>query len=126
MLEGLEADVVTLNQVTDVQVLHDRGGLIDVEFIVQYLILGHSHRHPELIANIGNLALLKLAARLELIPADTALAVHDAYRRFRQLQHALRLQGDKYARVDRAMLAPEIAAVKKLWDVVLGAAPAPR
>jgi hypothetical protein len=38
----------------------------------------------------------------------------------------LRLQGDKYARVDRAMLAPEIAAVKKLWDVVLGAAPAPR
>jgi glutamate-ammonia-ligase adenylyltransferase len=105
---------------------HDRGGLIDVEFIVQYLILGHSHRHPELIANIGNLALLKLAARLELIPADTALAVHDAYRRFRQLQHALRLQGDKYARVDRAMLAPEIAAVKQLWDAVLGAAPAPR
>jgi glutamate-ammonia-ligase adenylyltransferase len=25
---------------------HDRGGLIDVEFIVQYLILGHAHRHP--------------------------------------------------------------------------------
>ncbi|HEV7823212.1 MAG TPA: bifunctional glutamine synthetase adenylyltransferase/deadenyltransferase, partial [Burkholderiales bacterium] len=103
---------------------HDRGGLIDVEFIVQYLILGHSHHHPELLANIGNLALLKLAAELELIPADAALEVHGAYRRFRQLQHALRLQGDKYARVDAAAIAPEIAAVKRLWEIVLvGAQP---
>jgi glutamate-ammonia-ligase adenylyltransferase len=104
---------------------HDRGGLIDVEFIVQYLILGHAHRHPELIANIGNLALLKLAARLELLPADLAMSVHDAYRRFRQLQHALRLQGDKYARVEGATLTTEIAAVQKLWNVVLGATRAP-
>lgn len=28
VLEGLEADVVTFNQVTDVQILHDKGGLI--------------------------------------------------------------------------------------------------
>ncbi|MEO8442812.1 MAG: hypothetical protein ABI547_10010, partial [Betaproteobacteria bacterium] len=81
------------------------------------------HRHVELIANIGNLALLKLAARLDMIPADTALAVHDAYRHFRQLQHALRLQGDKYARVDGATLASETAAVTTLWELVLGAEP---
>ena len=102
---------------------HDRGGLIDVEFIVQYLVLGHSHRHAELIANIGNLALLKLAARLGLIAADDALAVHDAYRRFRELQHAVRLQGDKFARVGAATLKREIAAVKKLWAAVLGTTP---
>jgi glutamate-ammonia-ligase adenylyltransferase len=100
-------------------VKHDRGGLIDVEFIVQYLVLGHAHRHTGLIANIGNLALLKLAARLGLITADDALAVHDAYRNFRQLQHALRLQGEKYARVEAGTLAREIAAVKQLWSVVL-------
>ena len=103
---------------------HDRGGLIDVEFIVQFLILGHSHRHPQLIANIGNLALLKVAARLDLIAAPDADAVHDAYRRFRQLQHALRLKGDKFARVDGATLAHEIAAVQTLWKAVLGAAAA--
>ncbi|MEK7835731.1 MAG: bifunctional [glutamate--ammonia ligase]-adenylyl-L-tyrosine phosphorylase/[glutamate--ammonia-ligase] adenylyltransferase, partial [Pseudomonadota bacterium] len=57
---------------------HDRGGLIDVEFIVQYLVLGHSHRHAELTGNIGNLALLKLAARLGLIAENEALAAHDA------------------------------------------------
>ena len=32
VLEGLEADVVTLNQVTNVQVLHDRGGLIGADW----------------------------------------------------------------------------------------------
>ena len=39
---------------------HDRGGIVDVEFIVQYLVLGFAHRHPELTGNIGNLALLRL------------------------------------------------------------------
>ncbi len=102
---------------------HDRGGLIDVEFIVQYLVLGYSHQYPQLVGNIGNLALLKLAAHLGLIAQSAALAVHDAYRRLRQLQHALRLQGDKYARVEAGTLAQEIAAVKKLWAGVLEAAP---
>ena len=101
---------------------HDRGGLIDVEFIVQFLVLGHAHRHAELIANVGNLALLLLAGRLGLVSQDAALAAHDAYRRLRRLQHALRLQGGKFARVDGATLNAEITAIKNLWDAVLGGA----
>ncbi len=81
---------------------HDRGGIIDVEFIVQYLVLGHAHAQEELTGNIGNLALLKLAARLGLVGEPSAQAAHDAYRRFRQLQHSLRLQGEPYARIDPA------------------------
>ncbi|MBI4192776.1 MAG: bifunctional [glutamate--ammonia ligase]-adenylyl-L-tyrosine phosphorylase/[glutamate--ammonia-ligase] adenylyltransferase [Betaproteobacteria bacterium] len=99
---------------------HDRGGLIDVEFIVQYLVLGYSHRHAELTGNIGNLALLKLAAKLGLIAESKASAAHDAYRRLRQLQHSLRLQGEKYARIEPGKLPREIAAVKELWNSVLG------
>ena len=56
-----------------------RGGIIDVEFIVQYLVLGHAHAHAELTGNIGNLALLKLAARLGLIEQDIAGAVQAAF-----------------------------------------------
>ena len=99
---------------------HDRGGLIDVEFIVQYLVLGHSYQFAELTGNIGNLALLKLASRLDLIGEKEAMAVHDAYRRMRQLQHARRLQGYKYARVQPSTLKSEIAAVMGLWNSVLG------
>ena len=57
---------------------HDRGGMIDIEFIVQMLVLAHAHGRPELTANDGNIALLKLAAKLGLIPGDSADAVADA------------------------------------------------
>jgi glutamate-ammonia-ligase adenylyltransferase len=99
---------------------HDRGGIIDVEFMVQYLVLAHSSSHAELTANSGNLALVMRAAALGLIPADEARAAHAAYRRYRQLQHALRLRGDRYARVERESVAAETAAVRRLWDRVLG------
>jgi glutamate-ammonia-ligase adenylyltransferase len=99
---------------------HDRGGIIDVEFIVQYLVLGHSHEHEALTRNLGNLALLKIAAGLGLAPEGAALAAHDAYRRFRQLQHSLRLQGERYARIVPAEVRAEAAAVRALWAAVLG------
>ena len=99
---------------------HDRGGIIDVEFAVQYLVLGHAHRHAELAGNIGNLALLKLAATLGLLPAELAERARTAYREFRRLQHRLRLTGAQYARVPPEEVAPHAAAVRELWATVLG------
>jgi glutamate-ammonia-ligase adenylyltransferase len=102
---------------------HDRGGIVDVEFIVQYLVLGAADRHAELTGNIGNLALLKLAARLGLIPEDMAANAHAAYREFRRLQHQLRLQGERYARVEPATVREHAQAVIKLWDKVFAEQP---
>jgi glutamate-ammonia-ligase adenylyltransferase len=99
---------------------HDRGGMIDIEFIVQYLVLAHAHRHPALVANDGNIALLKLAAKLALIPADAAEEVGSAYREFRRLQHGLRLNGAKYARVPHDEVKDAIAATLALWRKVFG------
>ena len=100
---------------------HDRGGIIDVEFIVQYLVLGYSEQHAELTGNIGNLALLKLAGRLGLVENQQALAAHDAYRDFRQRQHRLRLAGEQYARVAPKEVSAHAAAVLALWQSVFGA-----
>ena len=99
---------------------HDRGGMIDIEFIVQYLVLAHAHRHPALVANDGNIALLKLAAGLGLVPADAAEEVGSAYREFRRLQHGLRLNGAKYARVPHDEVKDGIAATLALWRKVFG------
>jgi len=98
---------------------HDPGGIIDVEFIVQYLVLGFAHEHAALTANVGNLALLKIAARLGLAGEEAALRAHDAYRRFRQLQHGLRLQGERYARIEPAAVRSEVDAVRSLWREIL-------
>lgn len=99
-------------------VKHDPGGIIDVEFMVQYLVLGHAYAHPELTANAGNLALLTLSAGLGLIKPEQAEAVRAAYRQFRELQHQLRLAGEKYARVDPASVATSTAAVRSLWCIL--------
>jgi glutamate-ammonia-ligase adenylyltransferase len=99
---------------------HDRGGIIDVEFMVQYLVLGHAVRYPELARNIGNLALLRLAGELGLIPADQAEEVRDSYRELRRLQHQLRLQGAQYARLEPAEGEKLSAPVLRLWQRVFG------
>jgi glutamate-ammonia-ligase adenylyltransferase len=85
---------------------------------VQYLVLVHAHRHAELARNLGNIALLGMAASLGLIPVPLAEACRNAYRKFRRMQHALRLNGARYARVPLDQVAVKSAAVRQLWQAV--------
>ena len=100
---------------------HDGGGMIDIEFIVQFLVLAHSHRHAELVANLGNIALLSIMAGLGLVPVALAEQVRAAYRDYRRLQHRLRLNGASYARVPYGDIAPQAEATRALWQAVFGA-----
>ena len=99
---------------------HDRGGMVDIEFIVQYLVLAHSHRHGDLVRNLGNIALLQMASGMRLIDMTLAREVADAYRTFRALQHRLRLNGAERARVEPAEVEAQAAAVRRLWAEVFG------
>jgi glutamate-ammonia-ligase adenylyltransferase len=99
---------------------HGRGGMIDIEFVVQYLVLAHAATHPSLRANAGNIALLHEAARLGLIEQATAAAAADAYRSLRHGQHGLRLQGAEFARVPFETVADQAMAGRALWAAVLG------
>ena len=99
----------------------DAGGMIDVEFMVQYLVLRHACQYPPLTRNTGNIALLKLFGELGLVDAVLAAAVGDAYRALRRLQHQLRLQGQDNARVAPALVAQHVASVLGLWHAVFDA-----
>jgi glutamate-ammonia-ligase adenylyltransferase len=101
-------------------VKHEHGGIVDVEFMVQYLVLGYAHHHAEMTGNIGNLALLRLSAQIGLIPESHAQAAQLAYRAYRKIQHTLRLQGERYARVAPQSVAAHAAAVRELWQCVFG------
>lgn len=108
------------NPSSDFDLKHDAGGMVDIEFITQYLVLLHSREHPALLGNLGNIALLGLAAKAGLIPTDLAQRVADAYRTLRRRQHALRLQGAEKARVPSDQLREEREAVRQLWEMVIG------
>jgi glutamate-ammonia-ligase adenylyltransferase len=96
----------------------DPGGIIDVEFIVQYLVLGFAHQHAELTGNLGNIALLRIAGELGLIQQAQAAAVGNAYREYRRLQHAKRLNANPQARNDKESLEKYIVAVNQLWQAI--------
>jgi hypothetical protein len=68
---------------------HSAGGMIDVEFAVQALVLAESGIHPELLDNVGNIALLGRAEAAGLLPAGVGSAAADAYRDLRRAQAAV-------------------------------------
>ena len=96
-------------------VKQDPGGMIDIEFIVQYLILLHASTYPMLTADVGNIALLHLAADLQLLQPDAATSTADAYRLYRKLQHQARLQGEERTMIPAAQIQDQLAAVVSLW-----------
>ncbi len=100
-------------------VKHSAGGMMDAEFAVQYLVLAHGQRHPALLDNAGNIALLQRAEAAGLLPAGVGTAAADAYRELRRAQHAARLD-ERPTQVDPPALARERDAVLALWQAVFG------
>ena len=97
---------------------HDRGGMVDLEFVTQYLVLVYAAQYPALLKNLGNIALLQLAGAAGLIETGLAQRASDAYRNLRRRQHELRLQGADKARVEQQELTEERQAIQALWAAV--------
>ena len=98
-------------------VKHSPGGMIDVEFVMQYLVLCHAAAHPELTANTGNIALLERAELIGLLPPGVGHAAADAYRELRRVQHRARLD-EAPTHVLPAELQSQRDAVLALWHAV--------
>jgi len=100
-------------------VKHSPGGMMDVEFAVQYLVLAHSCQHAPLQDNAGNIALLQRAEAQGLLPAGLGTTAADAYRELRRAQHRARLD-EKPTQFEPAQLAAQRDAVLALWQAVFG------
>jgi len=98
----------------EINLKHDPGGMIDVEFMVQYAVLRWAHDHPELIRHRGNIPLLEaLEARGLLDPVPAGL-LRDAYHRYLGVEQRLKLMER------RPLVAPQELGdfperVKVLW-----------
>lgn len=99
---------------------HTLGGMVDVEFIVQFIILAYASRHPELLGNLGNFALLTRAGALGILDSELANSVAQAYLRFREAQHAARTNNETKTLVAPDALAAERAAVIHAWRHLFG------
>jgi glutamate-ammonia-ligase adenylyltransferase len=100
---------------TSFDVKHSRGGVIDVEFIVQFLILRHAHTHPSLTEVGNNVVALSTAASLGLVPVGLARASAEAYAAYRLWMHRARLRGCEIVEVPMQDATLHQAVVKELW-----------
>ncbi|WP_457350734.1 bifunctional [glutamate--ammonia ligase]-adenylyl-L-tyrosine phosphorylase/[glutamate--ammonia-ligase] adenylyltransferase [Roseateles sp. P5_D6] len=103
-------------------VKHSEGGMMDAEFAVQFLVLAHSAAHPQLQDDLGNIALLRIAESVGLLPAGVGVGAANAYRELRRVQHKARLDEQSTALDAEAAVAlqPHRDAVQALWAAVFG------
>jgi glutamate-ammonia-ligase adenylyltransferase len=101
-------------------VKHSAGGMMDAEFAVQYLVLAHAAAHPQLQANVGNIALLQRAEACGLLPPGVGEAAANAYRELRRAQHCARLD-EQPTQFPADTLTTERDAVLALWHAVFPA-----
>jgi len=124
---GLKTEIVTMREKVRhahpvpegcFDLKHSPGGMVDVEFVVQYLVLLYTAQHPGLAENLGNIALLHRAESAGLLPAGMGAAAADAYREMRRLQHRARLNEDPTA-LPLEHLKDQREAVLALWLQVM-------
>jgi glutamate-ammonia-ligase adenylyltransferase len=96
----------------------DRGGIIDIEFIVQYFVLAFSASFKELTHNIGNIRLLNLFSKKNLIKDETAKKLTGAYRLYRTLQHQLGLEAKLDGKVILTAVDHYPIEVVSIWKEV--------
>ena len=100
-------------------VKHSAGGMVDVEFAVQTLVLAHACALPALQENVGNIALLLRAQDAGLLPSGVGERAANAYRTLRHTQHVARLNEAPTQMGDGdGALADERAAVLALYFCV--------
>ncbi len=124
----LRAEIVTMREkvrtahpVKDgrFDVKHSPGGMVDVEFVVQYLVLSQAAQHEELVANAGNIALLQRAQEAGLLPDGVGSAAAQAYRELRKVQHHARLN-EESTQMQAGPLDAQRDAVLALWRAAFG------
>lgn len=98
------------------------GGILDIEFLVQYLILLEARTHPEIVRWTDNVRQIQALARAAVFSDEVAYLLRGAYLRYRAVRHRLSLQ-EKPPRISARRFAGLRRKVRRLWNHYLGEAP---
>lgn len=100
----------------------DRGGITDIEFIVQYGVLAWARDFPELTRYPDNIRILEQFESFSLLPAEDARLLIEAYRHLRGKIHRLALQGHGALLEDASSSRVYIDGVSRIWNRLMESA----
>ncbi|WP_277760314.1 bifunctional [glutamate--ammonia ligase]-adenylyl-L-tyrosine phosphorylase/[glutamate--ammonia-ligase] adenylyltransferase [Pseudomonas sp. A34-9] len=92
----------------------DAGGIVDIEFMVQYAALAWSHSHPPLLRWTDNIRILEELEHEGLMPAEDASLLREAYKAYRSAAHRQALQKDAGV-IPGDQFAEERRQVLRIW-----------
>ena len=92
-----------------------RGGIVDIEFLVQYLVLRHACDHPDVVEWTDNVRLLQALSVEELISGEESGILQNAYVSMRKAIHRLTLQ-ERSATVEEDLFREQAARVAQIYD----------
>jgi glutamate-ammonia-ligase adenylyltransferase len=99
----------------------DPGGIVDIEFLVQYLVLRLAHRYPELVRWTDNVRLIQTLIGSEVLSEVTAHVLKHAYLIYRAAAHQLSLQ-ERPAQVPAEKFERLQRQIRRIWVVFFPAA----
>ena len=121
MRERMELVVGELDSETFADLKRGPGGIIDIEFMVQYLVLAHAGTVPAMMRYTDNVRILETAAASGMIDESTATLLTDAYLALRSAVHRLALGG---AALHSVELERQRRGVRAAWDAMFADAAA--
>lgn len=92
----------------------DAGGIVDIEFMVQYAALAWSGAHPALLRYTDNIRILEGLEQAELLPSSDATQLREAYKAYRAAAHRQALQKQP-SKVPGDQFEAERRAVMRIW-----------
>ncbi len=92
----------------------DRGGIADIEFMVQYEVLANARRYPDLLRHTDNIRQLAGLEHYEVLSSADASGLRTAYRGLRRSLHRLTLQ-QQPGRAPIGEVDDYCNAVAELW-----------
>jgi glutamate-ammonia-ligase adenylyltransferase len=90
------------------------GGIVDIEFMVQYLCLAHAPKSPEIVTYSDNLRQLEALAQVGVLKTEQAQRLIEIYLAYRGRYHQLSLQ-DAKGLVSSEEFSEERAQVSAYW-----------
>ncbi|NWC93192.1 MULTISPECIES: bifunctional [glutamate--ammonia ligase]-adenylyl-L-tyrosine phosphorylase/[glutamate--ammonia-ligase] adenylyltransferase [unclassified Pseudomonas] len=92
----------------------DAGGIVDIEFMVQYAALAWSAQHPSLLRYTDNIRILEGLEQVGLMPAADAHLLREVYKAYRSAAHRQALQNEA-GTVTGDQFADERRQVQRIW-----------
>jgi len=96
----------------------DKGGMADIEFMVQYLVLRYANQYPDVVEYTDNLRQLQALKAHKILSVKEADGLFDAYRQYRSQAHRLVLM-EASASVDNQQFKKERDLVNQLWKRIM-------